>query len=226
MEFAGLAVFAVDCVEAAGGIPADLDFRELLFQSFRGDAVEFEILLARAAPHRRIFRLVPDFPVGDPELEPVGPAVIVMPHDPRADFRPFFEILRRMVVVALDPVVVFDGHPQAVEDLRSGGADLFQIGVGECEIVGFGLFRVRLEIGKHVRDVHVMRPAVSARGVVQTAERDPRLFEPLGRLVETDRTVIDSVQRFDFFFRFPAEIDGDCCCFHPAFILVMVAVSL
>ena len=112
-------------------------------------------------------------------------------------------------MVAFDPVIVFDGDAETVKDLSPGGVKLFQVSVGECKVIGFRFFRIGVEIGENVRDVHVMRPAVGPGGVMQTAERDPGFLESFRRFVEADRTVVDSVERFDFAFQTAVEIGGN-----------------
>ena len=103
-----------------------------------------------------------------------------------------------MIVVSFDPVIVFDRDAKPVEDLRSGGMELFQISIRESEIIGSRFFRVCIEIREHIRDIHVMCPAVCSGCIMQPAERDARFPESQRRGLQIHWAVVHAMQRFDF----------------------------
>ena len=197
LKSVGLKPLVVDGVETAAPVAADLDIGKAALEVVGRNAVKLEKLFARPRPHRRIFGLVPDFPVFYPPLETVRPALVVMAHDVFADARPFREVLGRMDIVGLHPPVVFDGDAETVVDLRARRHYGFQIRVGERKVIVLRIGLIRVEIRKHVRHVDEMRPSPRPVGVVRAHVRDSRLFvfPDLGRvgIPQPHRRVVDAV---------------------------------
>ena len=118
--------------------------------------VQREVIFVSAAPHgRAVLRLVPDFPITDVVVKTVRPAVVVVPDETKADFRPFRGILGRMHEALLRSVL--DTLAQSVNDLRAGLPDRSHIPICEREVVARRLRRVGIEIGEDGVDVHHVR---------------------------------------------------------------------
>ena len=195
----------------AARIAAHEDIGVAFFQVIRGHAVQFVILRRRALPVGRAVgldvrveavRLVPDLPVFYAPCVPVCPSAVIMPHDMFADIRPFAEIGGREHVVFFRRVLY--GAAEAVHDFDPVLHKRLDVEIGEREIVGGFVVRVRAEIAEDVVHVHVMPASVGVGGVVQahngrTQRQKARQHRAVVRL---PRGVIEAVQRPDRFDRF------------------------
>ena len=199
VKFIRFLVFPVDRIETAARITTHFDMRKLFFQTACRHSIKVKIFLHGPGPHGRIFRFVPDFPVGDAQFHAVRPAFIVVPNDPCTDRCPLVVVRRRRDPVGFDLVVIFNGHAQPVKGFDPGIRQRFQVGIGECKVIRCRVFRICVKIGKNVRDIHIMSPAPHTGGIVQTAVGDPGVCQFRQGAVQSDRAVVDPVQRFDFF---------------------------
>ena len=121
---------------------ANFHVGKLLPQPQRGGFIERQELRIVSGPHYRpVLRFIPDLPVTYAIVLPLGPAVVVMPHDAGTDLSPVHRILGRVDISFHR--LMFDAFAQAIDDLRSSRADGCQIFVRRPEIIArpFGRHR-------------------------------------------------------------------------------------
>ena len=169
----------------AGAVAADLQCRETSFQMVGGDPVQLEILLFRTLPHMIIgqvgviFRLVPDLPAKDIQMQAIGPAFIVMADDMLADHRPLFEILGRIDMADGDIQVIFNGDTQPVNDLHAHLVESCQQPIGVGKVIAGRVIGICVEIGEHIGDIHKPCAAVHTTHIVKPGEGNTGLLHKI-----------------------------------------------
>ncbi len=124
--------------------------------------------------------------------------MVVVTDDAFADARPFFEIFRRRGPVCFDCVEIFNRDPQTVEDFTAGVDEIPQIDVCKCKVVRSGIIRVCVEVAKDIGYVDQDAASIRSAGIVSPDEWNSCVLEFRYFFIsESDRTVVDSVQRFD-----------------------------
>ena len=162
-----------------------------------GDAVQFVKLFAGSEPHRRIFGFVPNLPIFDVPMMTVSPAFIVVSDYMFANARPLGEILWRINVVRLDPIVIFNRRSEAIIDAATGVNYRFKIFVGKCKVVVFGVGFVCIEIREDIGDVNKMSAAPCSVGVMGAHKWDAgvlKFFLLAAPCVIAHRSIVDSVK--------------------------------
>ena len=110
-----------------------LNLRVVFLDAGHGGPVKIEILRLRSRPHLLSSNLIPDLDMADVVVEPIGPAVVVVPQDVDADLCPFLEVLRRSDVEM--GCLVFDAHAHPEKDGGPVLNDGLDIGIGLSELV-------------------------------------------------------------------------------------------
>ena len=135
-------------------------------------------------------RLVPDLPVLDVPVVPVGPAAVVVAHRGGEDLRDLVEVLGdEGVEVHLGPRVL-DRRAEPEEDVEAGLLPrALQEVVRRAEVVVLRVLRVEVHQREDVEVVAHALVAVHERPVVRAGEREPHRLHVLKvlRRLRTDR---------------------------------------
>ena len=157
-------------IEPDGGITADLDLRKFRFQQLGGHFIKFQILFPCAGPHDISFiggfRFVPNLPVFHIVMKTVCPAFGIMADHARTDLCPFQRIFRRIHTVGFAPDFIFNGHAQTVIGFDFRFHQTGDQWIGPGEIVRCRIFRIRIEIGKYIGNIHKTGSAETAAHIV------------------------------------------------------------